>query len=183
MCDYTAAHMHVCSHNMQTQECMSDLIMVAKAYKTWIVNLKLNSPTLCIACCNNLCCSSCQGPTALLEYHLLPPQIVLQVTVSQQCTHPVLHAASVEDKRKHAMLKEAWQFLHEEGHINQGILDGEPEPKPAGTIACYHPASRLLYEQCEGAYDTSNSADVLPTASKHILCHKPLALQSSQLEQ
>ena len=30
------------------------------------------------------------------------------------------------------MLKEAWQFLHDEGHINQGILEGEPESKNAG---------------------------------------------------
>lgn len=30
------------------------------------------------------------------------------------------------------ILKEAWQFLHDEGHINQGILEGEPESKVAG---------------------------------------------------
>ena len=30
------------------------------------------------------------------------------------------------------MLKEVWQFLHDEGHINQGILEDEPESQVAG---------------------------------------------------
>lgn len=29
-------------------------------------------------------------------------------------------------------MKEAWEFLHSEGHINQGVLQGEPADKKAG---------------------------------------------------
>ncbi len=34
--------------------------------------------------------------------------------------------AAVSGDSKHALIKEAWDFLHSEGHINQGILQGEP---------------------------------------------------------
>ncbi len=41
-------------------------------------------------------------------------------------------AAAIADASKHALVKDAWQFLHDEGHINQGVLEGEP-PR---TTAC-----------------------------------------------
>ena len=40
-------------------------------------------------------------------------------------------AGAVADKSKHALVKEAWEFLHQEGHINQGILQGAPAVKAA----------------------------------------------------
>ena len=45
---------------------------------------------------------------------------------------PLLYAAAVDNRSKHAMLKEVWQFLQDEGHINQGILEDEPESQVAG---------------------------------------------------
>ncbi len=41
-------------------------------------------------------------------------------------------AAAIADASKHALVKDAWEFLHDEGHINQGVLEGEP-PR---TTAC-----------------------------------------------
>ena len=41
------------------------------------------------------------------------------------------HAADVADASKHPLAKETWEFLHNEGHINQGVLQGEPAVKAA----------------------------------------------------
>lgn len=41
-------------------------------------------------------------------------------------------AAAIADASKHALVKDAWEFLHDEGHINQGVLEGEP----SRTTAC-----------------------------------------------
>lgn len=45
-------------------------------------------------------------------------------------------ADAVPETSKHPILKQAWEFLHSEGHINQGILQGEPADKTAcGSLA------------------------------------------------
>ncbi len=40
-------------------------------------------------------------------------------------------AAAIADASKHALVKDAWEFLHDEGHINQGVLEGEPPRRTA----------------------------------------------------
>lgn len=40
-------------------------------------------------------------------------------------------AAAVAETNKGSLLKEAWEFLHNEGHINQGVLQGEPADQAA----------------------------------------------------
>ena len=50
---------------------------------------------------------------------------------------PVCCAAAVADKSKHGIVKEAWEFLHNEGHINQGILSGEPSVSKSGIVIYY----------------------------------------------
>ena len=47
-------------------------------------------------------------------------------------------AAAVASKSKHALVKEAWEFLHSEGHINQGILSGEPPVSKSGTVISHY---------------------------------------------
>ena len=62
------------------------------------------------------------------------------LSTSVQHTYVAEHlavAAAVPETSKHSVVKQAWEFLHTEGHINQGILQGEPADKTrCGPLAC-----------------------------------------------
>ncbi|KAL0040091.1 hypothetical protein WJX79_005960 [Trebouxia sp. C0005] len=79
---------------------------------------------------------------------------------SQNCV------AAIADASKHALVKDAWEFLHDEGHINQGILEGEPPRTTASAVPEEpYPTTAALLEKLQ---EVLEKADVETMTMKKI---------------
>lgn len=74
--------------------------------------------------------------------------------------------AAIADAHKHALVKDAWEFLHDEGHINQGIVEGEP-PRTTASAAPEepYPTTSALLEKLQ---EVLEKADVETMTMKKI---------------
>jgi hypothetical protein len=122
--------------------------------------------------CGVLCLQPFCSTVLLISKHadMLPSYTVLPCPLLN-ASYGVIFcsaAAAIADASKHALVKDAWEFLHDEGHINQGVLEGEP-PRTTACEPYLHCTHTHMLHCMAKSHDSCNlMCKVTPVATKSV---------------